>query len=168
MKGVREPLTLIASGLFLCAFLTPFTGVLGFAGIALGMSDLRGSSVGTQLGWSRVTLSIAAWCSCAAWVLFFFHPKIELPQLLLQALTIGGTGLALSRLAGAARARRLGSVMLGLCWMPLAFVPLVLLEKTVLAVVLWTVAVLALAIAALRLCALAGRFGMSTGRPKHS
>jgi hypothetical protein len=171
MKGVRDPLVLVASGLFLCAFLTPFTAVFGFAGIALGMRDLRRSRVAMELGWSSIALSIAAWFCCASWVLFFFHPYFEFPTLVLHAVTIGGTGLALSRSARAVGARSLESVLIGLCWIPIAVALMPLLpapDPELGIVLLWTIVVLPLAIAALRLSALAGRFHTSSSRENQS
>ncbi len=151
LRGTREPLLLVATGLFLVSFWMPITGALGSAGIALGMHDLRKSEAATTLGRLRVATVILAWCTCALWAASYFLNRIPQLELITQTLTIFCTALALRMLARIDSARGLAVSLLVLCWTPFAFVPLLWAHLATLATLFHIATTLALAVLALQL-----------------
>jgi len=124
LKGTREPLLLLGSGLLLSLAWTPITGMIGAAGIALGMHDLRKCESAKVLGrWGGIC-EIAAWCTCAFWISSFTPVNLLLLGVLTQTFALCGAAIVLERLARASGATRLVRVIWYLGWLPLVF-PLV-------------------------------------------
>ena len=165
LKGTREPLLLIATGLFLCAFWLPITCLLGCAGIALGMHDLRKSEAATTLGKLRLVLALASWCCCVFWATSCFWQVMFVPQFVLHTLTPCGTGIALHRLASMDGASGLARAFFALAWIPLTFVPLLFAAPPVIATLVYMPAMMALAVLGLRLHARAAPYGKRRARP---
>jgi hypothetical protein len=164
LKGSREALLLIATGLFLCAFWLPITGLLGFAGIALGMHDLRQSAAAPALGKLRVVLAVASWCCAAFWVAFFLWQRLVVPEVVVQTLTLCATGVALHKLARLDGASALARALLVLAMLPLSFSPLLLLGFPRIATLIYVPAMVALSVLCLQLHARAASYGRRLAR----
>lgn len=159
LKGTREPLMLLATGLFLCAFPSPITFGLGFAGIACGMHDLHATEAAAALGTQRRALEISAIACCAGCVFAFFAPALAFVIGLAQILTLAATVIALARIARGCGAARLAAALLWTSWIPAVALALGGFLSPALAVAIWVVSVLAHAILALRLRTLALPYG---------
>ncbi len=168
MKGVREPLLLLATGLFLSLAWNPLTGMVGAAGIALGAHDLRKYESAAVLGRWRGTCEIAAWCTCGLWIASLCGILLMPLEIVAQTTalcTAAGSAARLARLAGALRLARM-FVILG-C-LPIAFMLLMAVAMSVpssastllrIALLVQGVSCLSLAVLTLRVRALALPYG---------
>ena len=131
MKGPREPLLLVATGLFLLSmsYLMFLPMILGFAGIALGMHDLRKSEAAPMLGGLRVASAVLAWITCAGvlialvlqsgeFLILSFLPALSCALLVLRSLARHAGSPALARAFLVLSITPYAGVPLGLAGLP--------------------------------------------------